>query len=397
MNLHEYQAKNILKQFKIPVQKGFIINDIKHISDEFDKFTKNNNINYYVVKAQIHSGGRGKAGGIKLAKSYEDIVKYAKKILGSYLVTKQTDHEGKKVNKILISEDIYWNSTFIQECYISITLDREKESNVIIYSPEGGMEIEEIANKYPNQIHKINIDPQIGITDFHARKIASNLNTPKYLLKDTINLIKQLYYAYNTIDANLIEINPLLFTSHGVYAVDAKITLDDNALYRHKEYVSLRDIEEENKNEIEARINYLNYIQLNGNVGCMINGAGLAMATMDMIKLSGHNPANFLDIGGSANSLKVRKALEIISRDDNVKVILINIFGGIVRCDEVSKGIIDAYNNNFIKKEISIVIRMQGTNSSIAKSIIKESNVNQLCHFTNDLKSAIKMVNTILS
>ncbi len=374
MNLHEYQAKQILKSFKVPVQEGVVAETLEQAISGYEEIKAKYNSPIAVIKAQIHAGGRGKGGGVKVVKNLDELKEKASAILGMQLVTPQTGPKGKKVNKILIAQDVYYpgpNPT--KEFYISILLDRSKGRNVIMYSTEGGMEIEEVAEKTPHLIWKETIDPKVGLQAFQARKIAFNLGLSGNAFKEMTELISKLYKAYESIDANLLEINPLLKTSDDkIIAVDAKIVLDDNALFRHPDLAKMRDTLEEDPTEVEAKAAGLNYVKLDGNVGCMVNGAGLAMATMDIIKLSGGEPANFLDVGGTANAERVEKAFRIILKDPNVKAILVNIFGGIVRCDRVAQGIVDAYKN-LGNIPVPIIVRLQGTNAEQAKQLIDQS------------------------
>ncbi|RME19996.1 MAG: ADP-forming succinate--CoA ligase subunit beta [Bacteroidetes bacterium] len=374
MNLHEYQAKQILKSFKVPVQEGVVAETLEQAISGYEEIKAKYNSPIAVIKAQIHAGGRGKGGGVKVVKNLDELKEKASAILGMQLVTPQTGPKGKKVNKILIAQDVYYpgpNPT--KEFYISVLLDRSKGRNVIMYSTEGGMEIEEVAEKTPHLIWKETIDPKVGLQDFQARKIAFNLGLSGNAFKEMTELISKLYKAYESIDANLLEINPLLKTSDDkIIAVDAKIVLDDNALFRHPDLAKMRDTLEEDPTEVEAKAAGLNYVKLDGNVGCMVNGAGLAMATMDIIKLSGGEPANFLDVGGTANAERVEKAFRIILKDPNVKAILVNIFGGIVRCDRVAQGIVDAYKN-LGNIPVPIIVRLQGTNAEQAKQLIDQS------------------------
>jgi len=349
----------------------------------------------FAVKAQIHAGGRGKAGGIKIAKSVNEAIEFSQQLLGMKLVTHQTGQEGKIVRKIYIEQGIFYpGPSEIKEFYVSILLDRQKSELVVVYSPEGGMDIEEVSAKHPEKIFKEYIDPHLGLTDFNSRKIAFNLGLKGNALKSAIPFFKALYQAYVETDASLIEINPLVKTSDDVlYAADAKMILDDNALYRHPEFIELRDKDEEDPFELEASEYNLNFVKLDGNVGCMVNGAGLAMATMDIIKLSGGEPANFLDVGGGANSKTVEAGFRIILKDPRVKAILINIFGGIVRCDRVAEGIIEAYKN-IGNIEVPIVIRLQGTNAEIAKEMIDNSGLRVYSAIT--LKEAAELVRNVL-
>ncbi|MCX8143943.1 MAG: ADP-forming succinate--CoA ligase subunit beta [Bacteroidia bacterium] len=374
MNLHEYQGKEILKKFGVSVQEGVVAENIEEAIKGYEEITKKYNSPIAVIKAQIHAGGRGKGGGVKVAKNLEDLKEKASAILGMQLVTPQTGPKGKKVHKILIAQDVYYPGPQpTKEFYMSVLLDRSKGRNVIMYSTEGGMEIEEVAEKTPHLIWKETIDPKVGIQPFQARKIAFNLGLSGNAFKEMVNFVIKLYKAYETIDASLFEINPLLKTSDDkVIAVDAKVVLDDNALFRHPDLAEMRDIKEEDPTEVEAKAAGLNYVKLDGNVGCMVNGAGLAMATMDIIKLSGGEPANFLDVGGTANAERVEKAFRIILKDPNVKAILVNIFGGIVRCDRVAQGIVDAYKN-LGNIPVPIIVRLQGTNAEQAKKLIDES------------------------
>lgn len=374
MNLHEYQGKQILKSFNVSVQEGIVADTVEKAVTAYEELTKKFNAPIVVVKAQIHAGGRGKGGGVKVAKNLNELKEKASAILGMQLVTPQTGPKGKKVHKILIAQDVYYpgpNPT--KEFYMSVLLDRTKGRNVIMYSTEGGMEIEEVAEKTPHLIWKETIDPKVGIQPFQARKIAFNLGLTGNAFKEMVNFVMNLYKAYESIDASLFEINPLLKTSDDkIIAVDAKVVLDDNALFRHPDLAELRDITEEDPIEVEAKAAGLNYVKLDGNVGCMVNGAGLAMATMDIIKLSGGEPANFLDVGGTANAERVEKAFRIILKDPNVKAILVNIFGGIVRCDRVAQGIVDAYKN-LGTIPVPIIVRLQGTNAEQAKQLIDQS------------------------
>ena len=369
MNLHEYQAKEILEQHGVAIQRGRVLFDKKNTSKVADSLVLETGTEWFVVKAQIHAGGRGKGGGVKIAKNRRELVS---EILGMRLVTPQTSKEGKLVNQVLLSEDVYYpGQSEKSEFYVSVLLNRKTGKNMIMYSTEGGVDIESVADKTPELIFYEEIDPLIGIVPFQARKVAFNLGLTGNAYKEMVKFITLLYKCYVSSDASLFEINPVLKTSDDkIIAVDAKVSLDENSLFRHKEYESCRDLREENPIETEARAVGLNYVDLDGNVGCMVNGAGLAMATMDLIKQSGGEPANFLDVGGTADAKRVETAFRLILKDKNVKVILVNIFGGIVRCDRVAQGIVDAYNNmgNIIK--VPIIVRLQGTNSEIAKDII---------------------------
>jgi succinyl-CoA synthetase beta subunit len=381
MNLHEYQAKELLKKYNVPVQEGIAVETVAAAEEAYRQIKTQTNNKFAVVKAQIHAGGRGKGkvketgmNGVKVGKSVEDISSFATGILGGTLVTIQTGEAGKKVNKILVAQDVYYegpNPT--KEFYLSILLDRAKGQNVIMYSTEGGMDIEEVAHNTPEKIFKEWVHPSGGLQGFQARKIAFNLGLSGEAFKNCVKFVTNLYSAYVGVDAGMLEINPLFKTSdEKIIAVDCKMNLDDNALMRHADIAALRDITEEDPTEVEAGQYNLNFVKLDGNVGCMVNGAGLAMATMDMIKLSGGDPANFLDVGGTANAQTVEAGFRIIMKDPNVKAILINIFGGIVRCDRVAAGVIEAYNK-LGNIDIPIIVRLQGTNAVEAKKLIDES------------------------
>lgn len=391
MNIHEYQAKDILSSFGVAVASGIVVDhDVKAEQAAIDVQKKTNTV-CWVVKAQIHAGGRGKGGGIKLAGNLEEVRKHASDIIGMQLVTPQTGPAGKKVHKVLVQQDIYYPGNLpVKELYISVLPDRSSGRNIIMYSTEGGMDIESIAEKTPGLIFKEEINPVIGIQQFQARKIAFNLGLEGKAFKEMTQFVTALYRAYIASDAALIEINPLVKTSDDlIYAADAKVNLDDNALFRHPEYENLRDLNEEDPSETEASKNNLNFIKLNGNVGCMVNGAGLAMATMDIIKLSGGEPANFLDVGGSANASTVEAGFRIILRDPSVRVILINIFGGIVRCDRVAQGVIDACKS-LGTIPVPVIVRLQGTNSGEAKTLIDHSGLK--VYFAVTLQDAADMV-----
>lgn len=374
MNLHEYQGKELLKQFGVKVQEGIVAETVEQAIDAWNTLKSRTGKDGVVVKAQIHAGGRGKGGGVKFAPNLEALKEKAAQILGMTLVTPQTGPQGKVVHKIFIGEDAYYEGVSpTREFYMSVLLDRNKECNAIVYSPEGGMDIEQVAEHTPEKIFKEWINPLVGIQPFQARRIAFNLGLSGTAFKEMVDFVQRLYKAYEASDASLFEINPVLKTSDDkIIAVDAKVNLDDNALYRHKDLEAQRDLLEEDPTEVEAGEADLNYVKLDGNVGCMVNGAGLAMATMDIIKLSGGEPANFLDVGGTANAERVEKAFRIILKDAHVKAILINIFGGIVRCDRVAEGVIEAYKN-IGTIDIPIIVRLQGTNAEIAKKMIEES------------------------
>ena len=397
MNLHEFQGKKILAEHGVNIQRGCILSDKKNVLKVADQLIKETGTGWFIVKAQIHAGGRGKGGGVKIAKSIDELEEVVSQILGMHLVTPQTPKEGKLVNQVLIAEDVYYpGESDPEEFYISILLNRETGKNMIMYSTEGGMDIESVAEKNPELIFYEDIDPLIGIVPFQSRKIAFNLGLSGQAFKGMVKFITMLYKSYVSSDASLFEINPVLKTSDNkIMAVDAKVTLDDNSLFRHKEYESWRDLKEENPVEIEARSVGLNYVDLDGNVGCMVNGAGLAMATMDLIKQAGGDPANFLDVGGTADSERVETAFRIILKDPNVKAILVNIFGGIVRCDRVANGIVDDYKNMKDDVNIPIIVRLQGTNSEIAKQIIDSSGLNFFS--ATEFKEAADKVQEVLN
>ncbi len=374
MNLHEYQGKSILKQYGVPIQEGIVATSVEEAIDAAKELKQQTGTQVWVVKAQIHAGGRGKAGGVKVATSMDALKEKATAILGMNLVSRQTGPQGKIVHKILIAQDVYYpGNSPTKEFYLSVLLNRQKGRDMIVYSQAGGMEIEEVAANTPELIFKEEIDPKVGLQGFQSRKIAFNLGLSGEAFKAMTKFVTGVYNAFYGSDASLIEINPVLKTSDDkIVAVDAKVTLDNNALFRHNDYAEMRDVSEEDPTEVEAGSYKLNYVKLSGNVGCMVNGAGLAMATMDIIKLAGGDPANFLDVGGTANAERVEKAFRIILKDPHVKAILVNIFGGIVRCDRVAQGIVDAYNN-IGKIEIPIIVRLQGTNAVEAKKIIDDS------------------------
>ena len=380
MNLHEYQGKDMLASFGVAIQRGIVAKTAVEAVDAAKQLTENTGTQWHVVKAQIHAGGRGKGGGVKLAKNLEELEVIAEQIIGMMLITPQTPPMGKKVNQVLVAEDVYYPGTSEpSEYYMSVLLNRTTGKNMIMYSTEGGMDIEAVAEETPHLIFTEEIDPALGLLPFQARKIAFNLGLSGTAFKDMIKFVSSLYKAYIGSDASLFEINPVLKTSDDkIIAVDAKVTLDDNGLFRQKELEALRDLSEENPVEVEAREVGLNYVDLEGNVGCMVNGAGLAMATMDLIKQAGGDPANFLDVGGTADAARVEMAFRLILKDPNVKAILINIFGGIVRCDRVAQGIVDAYLNLGDAIQVPIIVRLQGTNADIAKELIDSSGLNVL-------------------
>lgn len=381
MNLHEYQAKALLSKYNVPVQEGIAVDNVMSAEEAYRQIKNQTGNNFAVIKAQIHAGGRGKGKiegteqrGVAVAKSLDDVSEIAKNLLGQTLVTIQTGPAGKKVNKILVAQDVYYpGPNPVKEFYLSILMDRSKSRNVIMYSTEGGMDIEEVAHNTPEKIFKEYVHPAGGLQPFQARKIAFNLGLKGEALKNCVRFVTNLYNAYVGLDCNMLEINPLFKTSDDkIIAVDCKMNLDDNALMRHPDLASMRDVTEEDPTEVEAGQYNLNFVKLDGNVGCMVNGAGLAMATMDMIKLSGGEPANFLDVGGTANAQTVEAGFRIIMKDPNVKAILINIFGGIVRCDRVAAGVIEAFNK-LGNIDIPIIVRLQGTNAEEAKKLIDES------------------------
>ena len=375
MNLHEYQAKKILSQFGVKIQRGNVATTPEAAVAAAKQLTEDTGTGWYVIKAQVHAGGRGKGGGVKLAKSLDEVRSIADAILGMQLITPQTSVQGKTVHQVLVAEDVYYpGPTETDEFYMSVLLNRATGRNMIMYSTEGGMDIEAVAEETPELIFTEEIDPATGLMPFQARRVAFNLGLYGAAFKDMTKFVNALYTAYTKSDASLFEINPVLKTSdEKIMAVDAKVTIDDNALYRHKDYLELRDIREENPIEVEAGALGLNYVDLDGNVGCMVNGAGLAMATMDLIKQAGGDPANFLDVGGTADAARVEAAFRIILKDPSVKAILINIFGGIVRCDRVAQGVIDAYKNMGDAIQVPIIVRLQGTNSDVAKALIDSS------------------------
>ncbi len=375
MNLHEYQGKEILASHGVKVQRGYVANNAEEAVAKAKQLTAETGTGWHVLKAQVHAGGRGKGGGVKLAKNLQQVEEIAEQIIGMQLITPQTPPQGKKVHKILVAEDVYYpGETDTSEFYVSVLLNRGTGRNMIMYSTEGGMDIEEVAESTPHLIFTEEIDPAVGLQGFQARRIAFNLGLSGNAFKEMVKFVTSLYTAYVQSDASLFEINPVLKTSDNkILAVDAKVTLDDNALYRHSKYEDMRDILEENPIEVEARAVGLNYVDLDGNVGCMVNGAGLAMATMDLIKHAGYEPANFLDVGGTADAKRVELAFKIILKDPNVKAILINIFGGIVRCDRVAQGVIDAYKNMGDAIKVPIIVRLQGTNAELAKEMIDAS------------------------
>lgn len=384
MNLHEYQGKEILSSFGVRIQRGKVAQTPAEAVEVAKQLTEETGTGWHVIKAQVHAGGRGKGGGVKLAKSIEEVETIADQIIGMNLITPQTSAEGKKVHQVLVAEDVYYpGESETDEFYMSVLLNRGNGRNMIMYSTEGGMDIEAVAEETPHLIFTEEVDPAVGLLPFQARRVAFNLELSGLAFKEMVKFVMALYTAYIKSDASLFEINPVLKTSDNkIMAVDAKVTIDDNALYRHKDYVELRDIREEDPIEVEAKAAGLNYVNLDGNVGCMVNGAGLAMATMDLIKQAGGDPANFLDVGGTADASRVETAFRIILKDPSVKAILVNIFGGIVRCDRVAQGIVDAYKNMGDAIKIPIIVRLQGTNADIAKELIDNSGL--------DVQSAVE-------
>jgi len=369
MKLHEYQAKDILRDFDVPVPGGVVVETVEEAVAAAERLEEEG-AGLFVVKAQIHAGGRGKGGGVQLAESVEEVREHADDILGMNLVTHQTGDEGQMVRKILITEGV----DIEQEYYLGVTLDREKSMNVIMVSTEGGVDIETVAEEAPEKIQKVWIDPSLGLQPFHARQLAFAMNLEGEAFKQAVNTITGLYEAFEETDSTLAEINPLVRTPQGqIAAVDAKINLDDSALARHPDLEEMRDLHEEDPTEVEASKHGLSYIKLDGNVGCMVNGAGLAMATMDVIKLAGGEPANFLDVGGSADAETVEAGFEIILKDPNVEAILVNIFGGIVRCDRVARGVIEAAKS--VDIDIPLIVRLQGTNAEEGKQLLDDSEV----------------------
>jgi len=400
MNLHEYQGKELLKSYGIEIQDGIVAETVDDAFIAYNKIVEQTGTDFAVIKAQIHAGGRGKGGGVKVVKNADDAVETATAILGMMLKTPQTpggmEGPGKKVSKILIAEDAYRpDFSACKEYYVSILMDRGSKRNVIIYSTEGGMDIEAVAEETPHLVHKEFIDPTLGLQGYQMRKIAFNLGLTGLAMKNMTKFINKLYKAFLGSDASLFEINPVIKTADDrIVAVDSKVSLDENALFRHKDLAALRDTSEEDPTEVEAKSFGLNFVNLDGNVGCMVNGAGLAMATMDIIKLSGGEPANFLDVGGTADAERVEQAFRIILRDSKVKAILINIFGGIVRCDRVANGVVEAYKN-MGNINVPIIVRLQGTNADIAKKIIDESGLE--VHSATLLQEAADLVKKVIA
>jgi succinyl-CoA synthetase beta subunit len=396
MNLHEYQGKALLKKFGVQVPAGIVAFSPEEALDAAKQILQQTGTNKWAVKAQIHAGGRGKGGGIQIAKTPEEVLECADKIIGMTLITPQTGSEGKKVRKVLVEENIYYQgSSPTYEFYLSVLLNRQTSRNMIMYSPRGGMDIEKVAEETPDEIFVEEIDPKVGLQGFQARKIAFNLGLSGIAFKEMVKFVLSLYKAYEGVDATLFEINPVIKAADDrIFAADAKVVIDNNALIRHPDIAELRDFDEEDPIEVEASRYNLSYVKLDGNVGCMVNGAGLAMATMDIIKQSGGEPANFLDVGGSADSKRVEEAFRIILKDPNVKAILVNIFGGIVRCDLVAKGVVDACQR-IGEIKIPIIVRLQGTNAVEGKKIIDESGLK--VHSAIRLQEAAEKVKAILS
>lgn len=397
MNLHEYQGKELLSSFGVRIQRGIVADNHKKAVEAAKQLSTETGTQWWVVKAQVHAGGRGKGGGVKLAKSLQEVETISESIIGMMLKTPQTPPQGKKVNQVLIAEDVYYpGESETEEYYMSVLLNRATGRNMIMYSTEGGMDIETVADKTPHLIYTEEIDPELGLLPFQARKIAFNLGLSGSALKEMIKFVTSLYTAFVKSDSSLFEINPVLKTSDNkILAVDSKVVLDNSALYRHKDLAELRDLREENPIEVEANAAGLNYVDLDGNVGCMVNGAGLAMSTMDLIKQSGGEPANFLDVGGTADAKRVEVAFRIILKDPNVKAILVNIFGGIVRCDRVAQGVIDAYKNMGDAIKVPIIVRLQGTNAIEAKELIDASGLDVIS--ATEFQEAADKVQEVLS
>jgi succinyl-CoA synthetase beta subunit len=395
MNLHEFQSKSILKKYGVLVPEGILAHTAGEAEKAAEIIQNITGSDKWVIKAQVHAGGRGKGGGVKVAKTIEEVRLYASQIIGMQLVTPQTSAEGKKVRKVLVEQNIYYpGPTEPAEFYLSVLLNRQKGHTILMYSPRGGMDIEKVAEETPEQIFTEEVDPKVGLQPFQARKVAFNLNLNGEAFKNMIKFVNAIYAAYDGCDASLIEINPVFKTSDNkILAADAKVVIDNNALFRHQDIAAMRDFDEEDPIEVEASRNDLNYVKLNGNVGCMVNGAGLAMATMDIIKLSGGDPANFLDVGGSASPKRVEEGFRIIMKDPNVKAILLNIFGGIVRCDRVAQGVVDAYKN-IGEINIPIIVRLQGTNAIEGKKIIDDSGLS--VHSAITLQEAADLVTKVL-
>ncbi len=395
MNLHEYQGKSILKGYGVSVPVGIVAASPDEAVKAAKEIQKQTGSDKWAVKAQVHAGGRGKGGGVKIAKSLDEVKQYADQIIGMHLVTPQTKKEGKLVRQVLIEQNIYYpGPENVEEYYMSILLNRDLGRNMVMYSPRGGMNIEAVAAETPDEIYTEIIDPKVGLQGFQARRIAFNLGLSGVAFKEMVKFVSSLYRAYESIDASLFEINPVIKAADGkVYAADAKVVVDNNALFRHKDIAHMRDVQEEDPAEVEAGSYDLNFVKLNGNVGCMVNGAGLAMATMDIIKMSGGDPANFLDVGGSADAKRVEAAFRIILKDSSVEAILVNIFGGIVRCDRVAQGIVDAYNS-IGEIKVPIIVRLQGTNAIEGKELIDKSGLKVLSAIR--LQEAAELVSKVV-
>jgi succinyl-CoA synthetase beta subunit len=396
MNLHEYQGKSILKSYGVNVPLGIVASSPEEAYEAAKEIQKATGLDKWAVKAQIHAGGRGKGGGVKIAKTLDEVKQYADEIIGMMLITPQTKKEGKLVSKVIVEQNVYYaGPEDVEEYYFSILLNRDKGQNMLMYSPRGGMNIEQVAEETPEEIFHELIDPKVGITGFQARRVAFNLGLSGVAFKEMVKFVFAIYNAYVGADASLFEINPIIKAADGkIFAADAKVVIDNNALYRHKDIAAMRDVTEEDPAEVEASRFDLNFVKLDGNVGCMVNGAGLAMATMDMIKMSGGDPANFLDVGGTADAKRVEEAFRIILKDENVKAILVNIFGGIVRCDRVAQGIVDAYQN-IGDINIPIIVRLQGTNAEEGKKLIDDSGLK--VHSAIRLQEAAELVNEVLN
>jgi succinyl-CoA synthetase beta subunit len=396
MNLHEYQGKSILKSYGVTISDGIVASTAEEAVTAAKQLQEETNTPVFVIKAQIHAGGRGKGGGVKLAKNLDEVRDIAGQIIGMDLVTPQTPPQGKRVHKVLVCSDVYYDGpSKPSEIYMSVLMDRATGRNVIVYSPDGGVDIEQVAESTPERIFREPINPSFGLLPYQARRIAFNLDLSGTAFKEMVKFVTKLYQAYVGSDASLFEINPVLKAADDkIMAVDAKVVLDNNSLYRHKDYAEMRDTTEEDPMEVEASEHNLNYVKLDGNVGCMVNGAGLAMATMDMIKLSGGDPANFLDVGGGASAETVEAGFRIILKDPNVKGILVNIFGGIVRCDRVANGVVEAVKN-IPDLDVPIIVRLQGTNAEEAKQIIDNSGMKVLSAIT--LEEAAQRVREVVS
>ncbi len=396
MNLHEYQSKMLLRKNGVLIPEGILATTPEGAVEAAKVIKNSTGSDKWVIKAQVHAGGRGKGGGVKVAKTIDEVKSYAEQIIGMDLVTPQTSAKGKKVRKIYVEQNIFYpGPSEPAEIYFSILLNRQKGHVILMYSPRGGMDIEKVAEETPELIFTEEIDPVIGLQPFQCRKVAFNLGLSGEAYKNMVKFVKGVYNTYINTDASLVEINPVFKTSDDkILAADAKLTIDNNALFRHPDILEMRDFDEEDPIEVEATAFDLNYVKLDGNVGCMVNGAGLAMATMDIIKLSGGEPANFLDVGGSANAKRVEEGFRIILKDPNVKAILLNIFGGIVRCDRVAQGIVDAYRN-IGDIPVPIIVRLQGTNAEEGKRLIDESGLH--VHSAITLQEAATLVTQVLN